>query len=109
MTQENPLRKKYTWPARIAVFFLVVGLLADVLAFYTLLATRHAGGLAGMGAGYFALLAIVVGVVSYAIGALVASGGRHLWRGVGERRIGLLCLGGMIAGPLIGFACLASA
>jgi hypothetical protein len=109
MTPSRPLPKTYTWPARIALSFLIVGLLADALSIYVTFSSRHATGMAGMGAGYFALGALFVGIVSCAIGALVSSGGRRFWGGPSERRVAFLCLGGMIAGPLVGFACLVSA
>ena len=111
MTREDPLRRfpaKYTWPARIGLVFSVVGLLADALALYAFLSTRNAGAMASVGAGYVALVMILVGVVSCIVGALIASGGRRVWRGQGERRVAFLCVCGMVIGPLAGFAWLFS-
>jgi hypothetical protein len=96
---DNPFPTKLTLPAKAAFSFFVVGILADAFAIGLLFYVRHSS-MGGLGVGAIVVASVAVGFAAYVIGALVASGASHRWRGTGERRVAVICLIGIVAGPL---------
>jgi len=100
MDEINPFVTKLTVPAKLGTFFFVLGALADAYAIVTVLSARHASGMGGLGAAGVAMVCVPIAVVSFVVGALIASGASHRWRGVGERRVAFICLIGIFGGTL---------
>jgi hypothetical protein len=99
MGDANPYATKLTGHARVAVCFLVFALVADAVTVAFFVDSRHGPGVAGAAELMIGMMIGAGGMLSSAIGAVVACGTSRRWRGGGERTVARLCLFAMAVTP----------